>query len=126
MRGSETDLVIDDLLERTTLVQQSVKLDDVRVLVGLRVSQGAPGEERPGRLTVASYWLEVPSKQRTITLGWGTVESVDIVEGRRSENLGIAATTPKGFKKHRHLGGSAAPVAHRPRTTTASPKPGPR
>ena len=43
----DPDLVVDNLFERTTFVQQSVKLDDVRVLMLSRVSMRAVGEGLP-------------------------------------------------------------------------------
>jgi len=42
--GSETDLVINNLFERTTLVEQGVKLDDVRVLMSSHVSMAVREE----------------------------------------------------------------------------------
>ena len=44
MIGSETNLVVNNLFERATFVEQSVKLDDVRVLMSLCVSMGVGRE----------------------------------------------------------------------------------
>ena len=46
--GSETDLVINNLVERATLVQESVELDDVRVLIFLHVSMALRGTNLKG------------------------------------------------------------------------------
>ena len=72
------NLIIDDLVKRTAFVEKGIELDDVRILCW---RLGPPG--RRGRvkwLTDAPYWLEVPSKQSTITRGRRTVESVDMVD----------------------------------------------
>ena len=46
--GSETNLVVNNLFERITLVEQSVKLDNVRVLMSLHVRMAVGREGTKG------------------------------------------------------------------------------
>lgn len=64
-----TNLVINDLVERTAFVKQRAELDYIRILVFSRVSD--PSGVRVGGLwTFAPNWFSVPSKQRTTVFGW--------------------------------------------------------
>ena len=97
--STETNLVIDNLFVRTTLVEHSVELDDVCVLAFSYVSLVATEADIMRWQTVASYWFAVPSKQRTITLGLGVVESDDMAEGCKPRGLRREAATPRGHHK---------------------------
>jgi len=58
------------------------------------------------RLTAEPYWLEVPSKQSTITRDWGT-ESVDMVVVREK----AAAPSQLIYNVVLHIGGRSEKVA---------------
>ena len=74
------NLIIHNLIKRAGFIEKGVELDNVRILGRksdrLARCNGMAGVET--ELTEALYWLEVPSKQSTITRGWRTVESVDM------------------------------------------------
>ena len=80
-----------------------MELDNVCVLAFLYVRLVTTGADTLRWLTLAQYLLVVPSKQRTITLGLGVVESDDMVEGRKSRGIRREAATPRGHHKGEEL-----------------------